>query len=57
MLILLVQIAVLFLAFQLIVIPVGIFSSFGFMKAERWAAIAAIIIAIILTIVLEFIRK
>ena len=53
---LVVQIAVLFLAFQLIVIPVGAFTSFGIMKAERWAAVAAIGVAIFLTAGLELLR-
>jgi len=53
---LVVQIAVLFLAFQLIAIPVGAFTQFGLMKAERWAALAAIGIAVVLTAGLELLR-
>ena len=53
---LVVQIAVLFLAFQLIAIPVGAFTKFGLMKAERWAALAAIGIAVFLTAGLEILR-
>lgn len=47
---LVVQIAVLFVAFQLIALPVGIFSSIGFMKVERWAALSAVTIAITVTL-------
>jgi hypothetical protein len=45
--------AVLFVAFQLIAIPVGMMSSIGFMKVERHAAIVALFLATSATVVLE----
>jgi len=48
--------AVLFLGFQLIAIPVGLMSSIGFMKVERYAAIVALFLATSATVVLELTR-
>ena len=53
---LVILITILFIAFQVIAIPVGIFSSISVLKAESWAALAAIVTAIVIIAVLEFIR-